>query len=331
MKKCNLLLFIFLSATLNSFAKKVKFAVDLSNQTVSPNGVHVTGDFQTLAGFPGGDWQSNTTPLTQEGSSDIYSIVVDLPAFAKYEYKFVNGDQFYDSEFVPVESRVGFNFNDNRWIYVDSLSNDTSFVGAILFGENAPVGLNLVRFTVNMQGFSVAASGVHVAGSFQGWDPATTILCNLDASYYDLIVYLPNGTYDYRFYNGNTLSGGEVVNGICSVSGNRQASVSGHTVLPAVCFGSCSDCFTGIDESLLTQNFLTLAPNPAVDMSILTFTNSVDRSIQVFDMEGRLLREYSRLADDIFIIKRGDLKSGVYQVRVQSAGLPPENRKLIFN
>ncbi|MBK8686725.1 MAG: hypothetical protein IPN26_18020 [Bacteroidetes bacterium] len=48
-------------------------------------------------------------------------MVVDLPAFAKYEYKFLNGDQGYEVEVVPEESRANYNLSDNRWIYVDSL------------------------------------------------------------------------------------------------------------------------------------------------------------------------------------------------------------------
>ena len=118
----------FFSFTCFAFAKKVKFAVDLTGQPISPNGVHITGDFQEIAGFPGGDWTSDGTPLTQEGTSSIYSIIIDLPAFRKYEYKFVNGDKFYEAEFIPIASRVGYDFNDNRWIYVDSTSADTSFM-----------------------------------------------------------------------------------------------------------------------------------------------------------------------------------------------------------
>ena len=127
-----LLLSIF---AMNVSAKKVKFAVDMTGQIINTTGIHISGDFQTIAGFPGGDWASNTTPLTQEGTTDIYSIVVDIPAFAKYEYKFLNGDQFYEAEFVPVESRVGYNFDDNRWIYVDSLADDTSFVGQYIIWD----------------------------------------------------------------------------------------------------------------------------------------------------------------------------------------------------
>ena len=95
-----------------AMAKKVKFAVNMLNETVNTTGVHVMGDFQQVAGFSNGNWQPNTTQCTQEGSSTIYSVVVDIPANAKYEYIFLNGDQSYEVEFVPVICRVGYNFDD---------------------------------------------------------------------------------------------------------------------------------------------------------------------------------------------------------------------------
>src|SRR4051812_22600711 len=108
-------------------AKKVKFAVDLRDTVANITGVHIMGDFQVAAGYSS-DLCPNCTPLTQEtGDTNIYSIVVDIPAFAKYEYVFLNGDQGYDAEFVPDDSRVGYNFDSNRWIYVDSLADDTTF------------------------------------------------------------------------------------------------------------------------------------------------------------------------------------------------------------
>ena len=80
------------------FAKKVKFAVDMTGQVISPNGVHISGDFQTEAGYPT-DWDAEATTLTKEGSTNIYSVTVNIPAFRKYEYKYVNGDKFYEVEF----------------------------------------------------------------------------------------------------------------------------------------------------------------------------------------------------------------------------------------
>src|SRR5689334_19803480 len=189
MKKVLLTAVILLSATF-VFAKKVKFSVDLDTVTANVTGVHVMGDFQGVAGFPGGDWLPNTTPLTQEASSTIYSTVVDIPAFTKYEYKFVNGDQGYEAEFVPLPSRVGYNFNDNRWLWVDSLANDTTDIGAILFAGNAPVNLTLLRFKVDMSEALVDPAGVHVAGDFQGWDPSKIMLYSFGSGVYEIIAYL---------------------------------------------------------------------------------------------------------------------------------------------
>ncbi|MBL0105706.1 MAG: hypothetical protein IPP51_19130 [Bacteroidetes bacterium] len=118
---------LMLVCALQASAKKVKFAVDMTGIVINVTGMHISGDFQTEIGLQN-DWVSDSTSLYQESAdTNIYSIVVDLPAFRLYEYKFLNGDQFYEAEFVPIESRVGYNFDDNRWLYVDSLGDDTTF------------------------------------------------------------------------------------------------------------------------------------------------------------------------------------------------------------
>ena len=88
--------FVLLALAGSIWAKKVKFAVDMTGQTVNVTGVHISGDFQEAAGFVGGNWQPNTTLLSQDVGTEIYSVVVDIPAFTKYEYKFLNGDLWYE-------------------------------------------------------------------------------------------------------------------------------------------------------------------------------------------------------------------------------------------
>lgn len=56
---------------------------------ISPDGVHVAGDFQSEAGFPG-DWDPATTALTNT-SGTIYSVTLNIPD-GNYQYKFVNGN-----------------------------------------------------------------------------------------------------------------------------------------------------------------------------------------------------------------------------------------------
>lgn len=315
MKK-NLLTFLLVLLAATSFAKKVKFAVDMTGQILSPNGIHVSGDFQTLAGFAGGDWNSASTTLTQEGTTDIYSIVVDIPAFAKYEYKFVNGDQFYEAEFVPEQSRVGYNFNDNRWIYVDSIANDTSFVGAILFAGNAPAGLTLIRFFVDMQNENVSANGVHIAAAFQGWNPAQDILYSFGNNVYEVISYVTIGSCNYKFYNGNAVGTEEIVPNACSVFGNREVQVSYDTLLNVVCFSSCVACVTGINENSVSQS-LSLKPNPANNYSLLQLSDDgLSHTISVTDVSGRMLREYKNYSEKTLRIEKEHLEAGIYFVNV---------------
>lgn len=317
-----------------AFAKKVKFAVDMTGLTISSLGMHISGNFQTLAGFSGGDWMPNTTPLAQEtGDTNIYSIVVDIPAFAKYEYKFVNGDQFYEAEFVPIESRVGYNFNDNRWIYVDSLANDTSFVGAIRFAQNSPKGTYLLRLKVDMRNVWIPdPARAHVGGSFQGWNPGSSILYSLNDTIDELIIYIDTLTASaqFRYINGNTSGGYETVPGSCATSGNRNFIVPKDTVLAVVCFSQCSECVgLGIAE-ISTADSFKLFPNPATDFTTLEFQHNGMRTISITNVLGRVVRTYSDHSESSLKIEKNELSTGVYFISVSNSENKITTSKLII-
>ena len=112
--------FIILLISTAAIAKKVKFAVDLSGLTVNPLGVHVAGNFQVLAGFGTDDWISNTTPLSQEGSSNIYSIIVDIPAFSSYEFKFIGKYPF--NEHTSLRGSIMYRRDELLFLSTDSFS-----------------------------------------------------------------------------------------------------------------------------------------------------------------------------------------------------------------
>ena len=68
------------------------FQVDLSQQTISPNGIHVAGNFQGAAGF-GSDWNPSSSPMSDPDGDGIYTLTVSVPA-GTYQYKFVNGNSW---------------------------------------------------------------------------------------------------------------------------------------------------------------------------------------------------------------------------------------------
>lgn len=320
MKKIIIPILILISSIAN--AKVVHFVVDMSQQIVNVTGVHIVGDFQTIAGYSGGDWNSATTTMTQIASdTSMYEVYVDIPAFAKYEYKFVNGDQFYEAEFAPVESRVGYNFNDNRWIYVDSLSNDTSFVGALLFAGNAPANKFLIRYLVDLSLEPIVnTKGVHLIADYQAFNPLTNILYSFGANVYELINYVDGGSYQYKYVNGNTLSDVESVPFTCSSPlGYRGITTATDIVLPVDCFGGCAACST----SGLTENShatFNLFPNPVTDVLAVRFQNEKERQIQIYNLNGKLVSEIlssnsvekietSTFATGSYIIKTIDLSN----------------------
>lgn len=320
---------IILFFSLSLSAKKVKFAVDMTGQAISPLGVHIVGDFQEAAGFSL-NWDPSVTSLTQEGATDIYSIIVNIPAFQKYEYRFINGDQTYESEFVPDESRVGYNFNDNRWMYLDSLKNDTTFVGAILFGGNAPTGLNLVRFKVDMNNaMPVASEGIHFMDNMGTANPTGMKLYTFGGGIYEIIHYYASNSYSYKFYNGAVA---ETIPVTCSVFGNRDLTIAQDTVMEAVCFSSCSSCIAAsIKEINNSVSSFKLFPNPAKNkLTIASFLNDDIESISIYNLSGEQVKLITDLKQDIYTITDLSLAEGMYIVRVTNSSQQQQNLKLII-
>lgn len=319
MKK-NLFLFaltIFTASTL--FAKKVKFAVDMTGIPTSSLGIHVNGDFQVAAGYPL-DWDPASTTLTQEGSTNIYSIIVNIPAFTKYEYRFINGDQSYEAEAVPNESRVDL-FDDNRWIYVDSLSNDTMFVGAIQFGQNAPAGKYLIRYKVDVSLLATAPFGVHVATTQNNFNPFKTRMYSFANNIYEIINYLPfaSGVNNYNFINGKTLSDIEVsVPNACATMGTRNVNMVKDTVLSVVCFNYCTECnVVSIKENIKQNSLFNLFPNPVTNtLNIQSQNNEKIKQVNIYDATGKLIKSILNINDSKITLSDLNLNSGMYSIAI---------------
>ncbi|MES2515397.1 MAG: T9SS type A sorting domain-containing protein [Bacteroidota bacterium] len=330
MKKILLGLSLIFAVTQVS-AKKVKFAVDMTGQTISAFGVHIVGDFQEAAGYPL-NWDPAATTLTQEGATNIYSIIVAIPAFTKYEYLFVNGDQTYEAEFVPDESRVGYNFDDNRWLYVDSLANDTSFVGAILFGGNAPSGFSLVRYKVDMaNALPVSPNGVHVGDNMNSFSTTKVPLYSFGNDVYEIISYYQNSSYAFKYYNGNTISTGETISGPCDVFGNRGLTVTKDTVMSPVCFSSCSLCsLTSIKEHSIS-NLFNVFPNPAKNkLTIQSAQNDLIEAVIIYNIAGQQVKHFSAIHQHSITFDELDLPAGLYTVKVSDKDKSAQHLKLII-
>lgn len=214
----------------------VTFQVNMNQQTVSPNGVHLAGVFQ--------GWNPGSTLMTDPDADGIYSVTLAL-APGTYQYKYVNGNAWGSDESVPGACNV----DGNRQVVITTnvILDPVCFGSCVNCINQIPLTL-----TVDMANQTVSPFGVHVAGSFQGWNPGSTEMIQIPSTtMYEVMVYVDeNSTYTYKFVNGNAWGMDELVPIACGVddgSGNINRSVSVSTGMFAadvVCFGECGLCAT---------------------------------------------------------------------------------------
>jgi hypothetical protein len=248
----------------------VTFRVDMTGQTVGAQGVHVAGNFQGAAG--GTNWTPNGTPLTQVGATSIYAATVTIP-HGQYEFKFINGNDWPGVEGVPAICQKEFGAgNDNRFVNIFS---DTT-LPAIVFGGCSPAGSDYLMLRVNMTQQTVSGNGVHVAGTIQqpagfsgNWNPATTRLFDVNNNgIFVRALYVPAGTYEYKFVNGNAWGTDESVPGACAnASGNREVVVSGDALIDVVPFGGCATPAQRFNLTLRVDMSTTCIPYDSVDVA----------------------------------------------------------------
>jgi len=81
-------------------APQLRFAVDMTGQTVAGTGVHVVGNFQPLAGY-GATGDATALPLRDDNGDGVYEVTISLPAPGMFQYRFVNGSTLAGAETVP--------------------------------------------------------------------------------------------------------------------------------------------------------------------------------------------------------------------------------------
>jgi hypothetical protein len=217
----------------------VTFSVDMSRQTVSPDGIHIAGNFN--------NWDPSQTVLTNTGNN-VYSATVSIPEGTEVTYRFVNGNNNNGLETVPEECGISNGSGGyNRFLTVPS--NDTT-LSAMCFSmcSICPVDVP-VTFSVDMSEQNISSDGIHIAGSFNGWSTSSTPMYYQGNNIYSATVTLISETQQtYKFINGNNISGSEIVPQECGVPDGYGGYVRSidipriDTTLSTVCFSQCGPC-----------------------------------------------------------------------------------------
>jgi hypothetical protein len=214
----------------------VKFSVDMSNETVSPDGVHIAGDFES--------WDPGAIALSDDGNG-IYSVTILMVAGSYQTYKFINGITFDGSEIVPFDCGVDDGFGGfKRYLTVPDVDTDLDIVCFSGCTICSPPLVD-VTFQVDMTNEPPSPDGVYLVGSFQGWTLPANPMTLVSDNIYSCTVALPVGTYqEYKFVNSTDWNGAEIVPAeCCNLNGNRYFTVpETPATLPSVCFAGCGSC-----------------------------------------------------------------------------------------
>lgn len=238
-----LMLILIVGQSINMTAQTVSvtFQVDMRGLAIAPNGIHVAGDFQQVAGFPS-NWNPGSSPMQDLDNDSIYSIQVNIPA-GNYSYKFINGNQWPQAENPP--SLCSFTNNNNRAVQVNNLD---LILPPVPFNACNPS----VRFSLNLSGETISPNGIFVTGDFQtaaglpsNWNPNQNQLFDYDSDgLYETVIAVPPGEYRYQFLNGGDLNSPEPLASACMTGeGFRSFSVTSNEELKLWnCYGNCEVC-----------------------------------------------------------------------------------------
>ncbi|MGB1074970.1 MAG: T9SS type A sorting domain-containing protein [Flavobacteriales bacterium] len=248
----------------------VRFQIDMSQEAaISPNGVHVAGDFQSGTAV-GESWVVDGSPMSDANGDGIWELIASFDTTGMdgtIGFKFINGNAWDNpNEYVPDDCGDGFG---NRVLALTSdnivLAADETTGQAYCFGAcGSCVAPTQVTFKVDMTTQAeVSANGVHIAGNFQGWSPGANPLSDDDGDgIWEVTLGIAPGSIEFKFINGNDWGGNgdnnidnESITGDCSASGNdnRFLEIADADIEYLVCYNSCEvTCVENPDPADIT-------------------------------------------------------------------------------
>jgi hypothetical protein len=223
----------------------VTFRLDMNTVTENFTTPELNGTFN--------GWCGSCIPLSDADNNGIWEVTIPLQA-GFYEYKF-SYDNWSGQETLvsgsPCTLTTGVFINRTLTVTGDAVLPVVCWELCTACASNVNV-----RFRVDMANEVISPQGVHLAGSFQGWDPGATPMVNVGYDIYEVVLSLAaNQFHEFKYVNGNSWSTDEAVPGGCASGMNRYLTTGTQDIqLGVVCFGSCQSCAGCTDPLSLEYN-----------------------------------------------------------------------------
>lgn len=306
----------------------VTIKVDMTGQTVSPDGVHVAGNIN--------GWCTDCTPLTQEGTTDIYSGTVQLDQ-GWYQYKFLNGNAWGNEEQAGYPCAPS---NGNRFLYIND-SGVAVTLEAVPFNGCNPSGTGFeVTFNVDMSSEGTVPAGVvHMAGWHTDWGPDILALPDVDGDIHSATLRLPTPSdypieFQYKYLSapgwGNEETPGpeDSCNSVTGTDRIVTVTNSGdnlYDVFNGCTYNLSTEAFTQNDVKFVydktNRNVELIFENPSFEIS----------KVQVFDMNGRDVKRINKPENNTnSLINFQGINNGVYIIRLESQNSSITKKMVIY-
>ena len=256
MKKIYLLFIGILGTSIANAQVDVTFRVDMNSQTISPNGVHVTGSWQSEA-TDTTDWVPGYSPMSDDDLDGIYELQVNIPA-GNYEYKFINGNDFGPGLDELVSDACGA--YSNRLMTISS----NIVLPAVCFSRCLSCGNNAIKLAVT----ETPSTNIGIGGSYSQnpfVDIQTLTDVNLSGIYTGLISvpnFESNEVIAYRFYDNPATEYENFAGDCLDTGGNRTFTFplvdglpKGDFIIPAVIWNSCESPSVDVTVSVDMSNY----------------------------------------------------------------------------
>ena len=100
-----------------------------------------------------------------------------------------------------------------------------------------------VTLKVDMTGLTVSADSVHVVGSFNGWNPAATVMVDEGSNIHSCVITVkPGDDVEYKFMNGKSWGKEESAPGTCTAGNSHNRIFTApltDITIPTVTFNGC--------------------------------------------------------------------------------------------
>ena len=210
-------------------------SVNMNQQTVSTNGVHIAGNFQ--------GWNPSATAMTDANGDGVYEYTISTFVGEKIEYKFINGNAWGSDESVPVACRVPGTLNRG-----DSIANVADSAATVCYA----LCFNCagVTFNVDMNQVTQAFTTPEVNGLWNNWCGNCNPLTDANGDgIWTTTLPLPVGTtQEYKFsadawtIQEQNNPAAPCTNGNATYTNRVLVIPATDTVLSVVCWSQCTAC-----------------------------------------------------------------------------------------